>query len=231
MSEISWFRFEKKDLDFPFYRKNPYVPKSGWIVLLVAMFAGFIAQAIPEDEILGGLLFFLIIFIPLLYYLKWDIKAIFQKPTAREVGLALLLFAAYIVYAVAMDSLLYSFSMSGSDVVSESYITIYSMLSLVFALMGEELIKFIPFMFFLRLFYKYSNNRKLSVIVSMIIVMICFGLLHAVDTKSLLSVIVIQGFGSIFEFYGYIKTKNLLISYLTHFFTDFFIFAIILLGA
>ena len=96
--------------------------------------------------------------------------------------------------------------------------------------MGEELIKFIPFIFFLRLFYKYSNNRKLSVVVSMILVMAFFGLLHAMDTKSILSVLLLQGAGSIFEFYGYIKTKNILISYITHLCTDVFLFILIIMG-
>ena len=105
-----------------------------------------------------------------------------------------------------------------------------SIFPLLFSLMGEELIKFIPFIFFLRLFYKYTNNRKLSIIVSMIFVMVFFGLLHAMDTKSIVSVLLLQGAGSIFEFYGYIKTKNILISYITHLCTDVFLFVLVILG-
>ena len=40
----------------------------------------------------------------------------------------------------------------------------------------------------------------------------------------------IQGFGSIFEFIGYIKTKNILISYITHLCTDIFIYSIVIIG-
>lgn len=29
MTETSWFRFENKDLDFPFYRKNPHIQVEG----------------------------------------------------------------------------------------------------------------------------------------------------------------------------------------------------------
>ncbi|MBQ6444029.1 MAG: CPBP family intramembrane metalloprotease [Methanosphaera sp.] len=78
--------------------------------------------------------------------------------------------------------------------------------------------------------YKYTDNHKVSIIVSMIIVMIFFALLHLTDMKSLVSVLVLQGFGSIFEFYGYVKTKNLLAPYITHLCTDMFIFILVLSG-
>ena len=208
MSDIDYFKFEKKDLDFPIYKKNPYVPKSGWVVLFIAIFIGMLMQGLTGSELIDGILFVAIVLIPLLYYLKWDYKAIFQKPTSREILLAIALFAG----------------------VDENTISVMSLFPLLFSLMGEELIKFIPFIFFLRLFYKYSNNRKLSVVVSMILVMAFFGLLHAMDTKSILSVLLLQGAGSIFEFYGYIKTKNILISYITHLCTDVFLFILIIMG-
>ena len=134
------------------------------------------------------------------------------------------------IYALIMSYVLDFFHLTGSDVVSPDSITVISLISLLFSMMGEELLKFIPFMFFLRLCFKYSNNRKASVIVSAFTVMMLFGLLHAVDIKSIASVLIIQGLGSIFEFYGYIKTKNLLISYITHLVTDVFLFSLVFLG-
>ncbi|MBR3213487.1 MAG: CPBP family intramembrane metalloprotease [Methanosphaera sp.] len=68
--------------------------------------------------------------------------------------------------------------------------------------------------------YKYTGNRKVSIMVSMIIVMIFFALLHLTDMKSLVSVLALQGFGPIFEFYGYVKIKNLLVPYITHLCTE-----------
>ena len=41
MAETDWFRFEDKDYDFPFYNKNPYIPKWGWIVLFFIFPIGF----------------------------------------------------------------------------------------------------------------------------------------------------------------------------------------------
>lgn len=64
----------------------------------------------------------------------------------------------------------------------------------------------------------------------MILVMVFFATLHAFNFNMLIFALFIQGFGSIFEFIGYIKTKNILISYITHLCTDAFIFAMALLG-
>ena len=171
-----------------------------------------------------------IILIPLLYFLNWDYKAIFQKPKSKEIALAIALFVGYIIYAGLMSNALDYFSMNSTPTIEENVITAMSLIPLVFSLMGEELIKFIPFIFFLRLFYKYSNNRKLSIIASMILVMVFFGFLHVMDVESIVGSLLLQGAGSIFEFYGYIKTKNILISYITHLCTDVFIFIIIILG-
>ena len=85
-----WFKFEKKDIDFPFYNKTPYISKGGWIILFIALIMGFLFTI--GDGVLSALISCLIIVIPVLYFLKWDYKAIFQKPTLKEVGLALALF-------------------------------------------------------------------------------------------------------------------------------------------
>ncbi|MDO5826225.1 MAG: CPBP family glutamic-type intramembrane protease [Methanosphaera sp.] len=228
MSDSDYFNFENKELDFPFYNNNPHVSKMGWIVLIISMFVSFLVLGLSSNEIKGGILFCSILLIAVLHYLDWDYKAIFQRPKKSEIKLAVLLFVGYIVYAVIVGSVLDLLSLSSSGVVSESSVTIYTLISLFPSLMGEELFKFIPFMLFMRLIYKFSNNRKVSITISMILVMLFFALLHLMDLQSLVSVIAIQGFGSIFEFYGYIKTKNLWIPYITHLCTDLILFSVIL---
>ena len=230
MSNIDYFKFENKDLDFPVYKKNPYIPKSGWIVLIIAMIVGFLMQGLSGNEMIDSILFCFIVLIPLLYYLKWDFKALFQKPKAKEIGLAVALFAGYLIYSYTVGSVLDYFSLTGTSTLDGISLTWASIPPLLFSLMGEELIKLIPFLLFLRIFYKYSNNRKLSIVAAMLLVMVFFAMLHLMDLKSLPSVLLMQGLGSIFEFYGYIKTKNVFISYITHLLTDVFIFALIVVG-
>lgn len=234
---IDWFKFENKDLDFPFYKKNPYVPKWGWIVLFVFAIFGFLFQlgdAVDFPQMVETLAFglvgcFIMIF-PILYFLKWDYKAIFQIPRAKDIAIAVGLFVGYIIYSFVIGSILDSLAVSAPVLVEESTTTIFTIPTLLFSLMGEEIIKFLPFMFFLRIFYKYSNNRKFSVIASMLLVMAFFAFLHSLEPKYFLYAFCVQGLGSIFEFIGYIKTKNILISYITHLCTDVFIFALIISG-
>ena len=227
MSNIDWFNFENKDLDFPFYKKNPYVPKWGWIILFIAVMVGLIVAS--GESLIFAVIGCAISVIPVLYFLKWDVKAIFQKPKAKEIALAVGLFVGYLIYSLILGSFLDMLSVPSATLVEESAVTLEIFPPLLFTLMVEEFIKFVPFVFFLRLFYKYTDNRKLSVIVSMFLVMAFFAFLHAVDPKYFLFAFFMQGLGSIFEFIGYIKTKNILISYITHLCTDVFLFLLIIM--
>ena len=228
MENIDWFRFENKDLDFPFYRKNPHIPKWGWIVLFITVPIGLLLTISSKIPIL--IVSCLILIVPVLYFLKWDYRAIFQKPKPKDIALAVALFVGYILYALLMSTVLEYFGITGGNLMGSESVTLMTVVSMFFSLMSEEFIKFIPFMFFLRLLYKYTENRKLSVVVSVLLVMVFFASLHAYGFNMFIFALFIQGFGSIFEFIGYIKTKNILISYIIHLCTDVFIFALAFSG-
>lgn len=184
-----------------------------------------------SSEFLGSIVFCFTMLIPLLYFSNWNYRLIFQKPDRNEIILAVLMFAGYMIYATVMGYVLHMFHLAGAGVADSMEVTLESTVSLIFSMMGEELLKFIPLMFFMRLIYKFTGNRKLSLIISTIIVLTCFGLVHYDPaTSTIISVLLIQGLGSIFEIYGYIKTKNLIVAYISHLLTDAIIFIIILLG-
>ena len=226
MTEIDWFKFEDKDYDFPFYNKNPHIPKWGWVVLLLFVFPiGSILSI--SDKIHFLILGCIVLIVPVLYFLKWDYKAIFRMPSSRDIVLVVALFAGYMIYAFVIDIMLSQFGIVSSGTMDpQSFKDITLGIKFIFSVMGEEFIKFIPFMFLLRVIYKYSNNRKLSVIVSVALIMVMFASLHAYNPIMFIFALCIQGFGSIFEFYGYIKTKNILVPFLCHLLTDEFIFII-----
>ena len=230
MSEL--FKFEDTSRDIPYYRHNPKISKIAWIILLLTVPISFFVYAIFsfENEILASILFALILLIPLMYFSNWDFSLIFHKPTKSEITLAVILFVGYMIYAIAIGGVLDAFGQT-SAVTGEYFGLSWEMLfSLVFSMLAEELIKFIPLMFFMRFVFKFTNNRKLSIVVSSAIVLIFFGLLHYdPQVTPLISVLLIQGFGSIFELYGYVKTKNLFVPYLCHLMTDGFIFLLMLL--
>lgn len=229
METIDWFKFEDRQLDFPFYKKNPHIPKWGWIVLFISLVIGLIFTF--STKLHFAILSCIVLIVPVLYFLKWDYKAIFQKPKPKDIALAVALFVGYLAYAVIMSFLLEQFGIVSSGLVEKSSVSLMTIVTSIFSLMGEEFLKFIPFMFFLRLSFKFSKNRKLSVIISVLLVMALFASLHAYNFKMLIFALFIQGFGSIFEYIGYIKTKNILISYITHLCTDVFIFTLMIFVA
>ena len=158
--------------------------------------------------------------VPLLYFLNWDFNALFRKPSLKDIGLAILMVFVYVFYSTLMG---YIFQFMGLDGFSESYpaINLFNeFVTLLFSMMGEELIKIILLLIFLTLLFKFSKNRKLSIIFSMFFTLVIFGLLH-VFSSSVIVAVVIQGFGSVFHLLLYIKTKNVFVSYISHFLTDF----------
>ena len=228
MTGTDWFKFEDRDYDFPFYNKNPYIPKWGWVVLFIVWFMGFFLAV--SDKLHFALMGCIVLIVPVLYFLKWDYKAIFRKPSRRDLLLVVALFAGYMIYSLAIGMVLEQIGIVSSGTVDPTSVGAMILVITVFNVLGEEFIKFIPFMFLLRVIYKYSNNRKLSVIISVALIMIMFASMHAFNPIMFIFALFIQGFGSIFEFYGYIKTKNVLVSFLCHLLTDEFIFMLMLLG-
>ena len=218
--------------DFPFYNKNPHISLGVWVIILLSVLISFIGYIYiaSYSEFWGSIFFCGAMLIPLLYFSNWNYNLLFSKPTKNEVKLAFLMFLGYIIYALIMGNVLDIFGFIGSGEEIAASISWETVISLVFSMMGEELLKFIPLMFFMRLFYKLSERRNFSMFLSSIIVLTTFGLLHYTFDESIIMPLMLQGVGSIFELYGYLKTKNLFVPYLSHLFTDAFIMILILIG-
>lgn len=220
--------FEKRD--FPFYNEIPKMSKIGWLVLLVsvpvALFS-FRYVYFYSNEFAGSIVFLLIMLIPLLYFSDWDYSLFFRKPTKDELILAVVMFLAFFIYSFIMSNLL---DASGLASIASGEENIISIISLVFSMMAEELMKFIPLMFLLRVLFKYTSNRRLSIMLSSAVTLVFFALIHLEPGVSLLSVLLIQGLGSIFHLYVYLKSKNLFASYLSHLMTDAIVLIIAMFG-
>lgn len=229
MSE--YFKFENSTRDIPFYKHNPRLSKTAWIVLLLSVPLAMLVAGISIEysEFSSEVLFCLVMLIPLLYYCKWDYSLIFSRLTRSDIKLAVFLCIGYLIYALAVGEVLDFVIGMPSSTGSSLSVTLETFAGLIFSMMAEEVLKFIPLMFFMRLIYKFSENRKLSIVISSAVIMICFGLLHYTPGDPVIYVLLIQGFGTIFELYGYFKTKNLFVPYLSHLFTDGIIFLIALL--
>ena len=220
--------FEKRD--FPFYDENPRMSKIGWLVLLVSVPVALFSFRYVDfytNEFVASIFFLLIMLIPLLYFSDWDYSLFFRKPTKDELILAVVMFLAFFIYSFIMSNLL---DASGLASIASGEENIISIISLVFSMMAEELMKFIPLMFLLRFFFKYTSNRRLSIMLSSAVTLVFFALIHLEPGVSLLSVLLIQGLGSIFHLYVYLKSKNLFASYLSHLMTDAFVLIMAMLG-
>ncbi|WP_405294493.1 type II CAAX prenyl endopeptidase Rce1 family protein [Methanobrevibacter sp.] len=218
------------DRDFPYYNQIPEMSKIGWAVLLISIPISYYAYTFISNyvnDIVGSISFLLIMLIPLLYFSDWDYSLFFQKPTRNELILAVLMFLAYFVYSLIFTNLLGAYGIPDIGNGASNFISI---IYLIFSMMGEELMKFIPLMFLLRVFFKYTSNRRLSIILSSVITLIFFGLMHLEPTVSIISVLLIQGVGSIFHLYVYLKTKNLFVSYLSHLMTDSIVTILTIIG-
>lgn len=228
MTGVDWFKFEDRDYDFPFYNNNPQITKRGWLVIFFAFLFGFFLAT--SEKFIISIIGCILLIVSVLYFLKWDYKAILRMPSRNDILLAVVLFIAYILYTLAMDPILAQFGIISSGTVDPTSFSVMTSFEFIFWVLGEEFIKFIPLMFFLRVLYKYTNNRKLSIIISVALVMLMFASMHAFNYVMLIYAVFIQGLGSIFEFYGYIKTKNIIVPFLCHLFTDEFILLMVLLG-
>lgn len=144
MSNIDWFNFENRELDFPIYKKNPHISKKGWIILFMSLFVGLICAMSSKLHI--SILSCIILILPLLYFLKWDYGAIFQRPKAKDIALAVLLFVGYMIYAILMSMFLENFGLVGGELISD--VSLSDIPPLFFSIMSEEMVKFIPFIFF-----------------------------------------------------------------------------------
>ena len=228
MTEIDRFKFEDRNTDFPFYNNNPHIPIWGWIVLFIAGLIGFFLTGSnkPYFSIIGCV----ILIVPVLYFLKWDYKAIVKMPSRKDLLLIVVLFAAYMIYSSAIGPVLAQLGIVSGGTVDAATLSVWSSIGFLFSVLGEEFIKFIPFVFFLTVLYKYRGNRKLSIIISVALVILIFSSMHAYNYVMFLYALIIQGLGTIFEFYGYIKTKNIIVPFLCHLLTDEFILLITLLG-
>ena len=216
--------------DFPFYNEIPKMSKIGWFILLISVPVALFSYqyfGFFTNEFARSIFFLLIMLIPLLFFSDRDYSLFFKKPTKDELILAVLMFVAYFIYSLVMT---YFLDANGLASIGSGDADIVPIISLVFSMMAEELIKFIPLMFLLRVFFKYTSNRRLSIMVSSAITLIFFGLIHLEPGASLLSVLLIQGLGSISHLYVYLKSKNLFASYISHLLTDAIIMTMGLLG-
>ena len=222
MSEF--FSFEDENIDFPFYNGKPSLSKTDLIVLLagVLAFIGLIISKVNIDSNISSVLLCLVVLIPILYVSRKDLSLFFKKPHRKDIVLIAMCVILYYMYGIIVGSILMQ-----SGVETQPNAVIGMNMDLMFwittllQLLGEEIFKIILLILTMLTVYHFTSNRKLSIACGVVLSLLVFGLLHyTAYNGALLQILLIISIGGIFSIYAYLKTKNIVVTYIIHVIVD-----------
>ena len=217
------FEFLDNGIDVPFYNDIPKLSALDWFIVLAAILLniGYLT-VIPISNDYLPLAIFLTNVIPALYICKGNYSLFFKKLRLKDAKIIILCEIGIFVYTIAMGSiLLFATGISPHSGLGEA-VTIMSVLAVIFQVLGEEFFKVFILLIAMYAIYKLTGNRSTSLLIGLIGSMIIFGLAHYYAYNGrILQILLIQGLGSIFEYFAYLKTKNIWVSYLVHLIRDF----------
>lgn len=210
---------------------------------------------VGKDTGLGGYLFSfaweelfpLIFFIFILHKLAGQsLRSFFKKLTWSDIGDGIVAFVLGTIYTRVMSAVLIVISKNSmaSDIATNSFKVglpkkvlisnyINEILSDLVELLNEELLAIIPMLAAATLAYKYYHcSRKGSIGIGLLVSIFVFGLAHfsAYDWH-LAQMFLVIGMGRFFDTGVYIRTKNLWVSYISHYLWDTAIFTIAFITA
>lgn len=220
-------------IDFPFYNGIPELSKLDWMVLaigpiltLLTIFG--ITNYIPGIEYIltdrfMPIWFCLITLLPVTYVCRGKLQIFFKMPKLGDIKIIIICFILNSIFTIGMAALLTSlgFKLSNNTSTIAHALFITNNLFLLIQLIGEELFKVSLLLCIMALIYHFSENRRLSVVISTLFVMLVFGLMHlpAYNMNFIQSLLLI-GLGAIFDLFPYLKTKNVTNSYIVHVLID-----------
>ena len=221
------FEFLEDGIDFPFYNDNPKLSTREWGLIAVALIIFTVLcfiKGIPKT--IHAALYFLVMIIPAIYICKGNYSLFFKKPKLRDIITIVLCLVGYLVYSIlvfaTLSSLGYQMANNASSALN---INLMFYVTMLFQLVGEEFFKIFILLIVMYLVYKSTNNRNLSIYIGIIATLLVFGLAHfAAYDGRILQVLLIQGLGTIFNLYAYMKTKNFIVTYIIHVLIDSFSF-------
>lgn len=235
MQKDDFFKFESETPDFPFYNENPRISTGKWAVMILSVILTLVlimvSDFLSELGTFRRLLYFIIPVLGFGFAINWKYGLICKKIKKSDIKLIVILLISELAVTLFLSNVLTYLGIVAQDnPVTSELMLISTWLIFPLQLFGEELIKIIPFIFFLTVFYHFTKNRKMSIVIATVLTLILFALLHLPAYQNLISVLVLQGFCSIFTMYGYLKTKNIFVSYAIHFLLDTFIFMLVLIS-
>ena len=218
-----YFKFENYDEDLPFYSGETELSLKGALLLLgcLILFALPIVFPIPMIDLEFSLYLCFVLLLPTLYLLRGHLNLLFKTIKLGNFKIVLLCVFLSLVYSFVMLYILSKIGITSTEPLEETIVVdLTTVISMIFQLMGEELFKILSFLLSMFVLYRFSHNRKVSLVISLVIAMAAFGLMHGGFYGGFIQVFLIQGLGSIFDFYAYLKTRNIFVSYMAHIIFD-----------
>ena len=222
MSEF--FKFENENIDFPFYNGNPSIFHLDWLIVLVGvlLFISILFIPIEINSNVASVLLCLVVLIPIIYVSRKNLNFFFKKPQKKDIILILACVIFYYMYGIIVASTLLQLGVKTypNAIINFDMDFIFWITTLI-QIFGEELFKVCLFILTLSFVYHYTNKRKFSIVCGVILSLLVFGLLHfKAYNGALLQIILIISIGGIFYTFAYIKTKNIIVSYVIHVIID-----------
>ena len=228
-----YFFFENR-YDFPYYSEKNKDSTRNLIILLITplLFAFLIMGPIQFFKGQEQVILFLTTFFMLLFLTRGNLGVFFKKISFDDLRLVIVSYILYAVYYLLIVSFLQLINFKTVNA-STSFFTDLNLLyylTFILQVFAEEIFKIFLFLLLLGIIYSRIGNRKKSIIIAVFLTLIIFGLLHYNSYPSIVQIILIQGFGGIFELYPYIKTKNMLIPIMVHLLINFSSWFMLLFG-
>lgn len=218
------FEFLEDGIDFPFYNDIPKLSGGEWAILAIAVLVLLSLVSlnwIPKPY--SYIVYCVVMLAPALYVCKGDYGLFFKKLKLRDFKTIILCTVGYIIYAAIIAVLLHSvgYSISGDSAVATTFDLTF-IAGLFLQLIGEEFFKIFLLLIVMYLVYKFTQNRNLAIWVGIIVTLFVFGIAHMSAYGRLLQILLVQGLGTIFDLYAYMKTKNVFVSYIVHIIIDLY---------
>lgn len=217
------FEFLDDGIDIPFYNDVPKLSALDWMIVLasiILMICVITVIPIPGDYL--PIAVFLIGTVPALYICKGNYGLFFKKLRLKDFGLVILCVIGMYVYSIVISMILTAFLGMAPHTSAGEQVTLMTALGMLIQLMGEEFFKILLLLLIMYVIYKLTSNRGMALSIGLIASMVIFGIVHYnAYSGRILQIILIQGFGSIFEYYAFLKTKNVWVGYLIHIIRDF----------
>ncbi|MEK3946588.1 hypothetical protein BSK48_21315 [Paenibacillus odorifer] len=234
MSKSNFFRFERKNDDFPFYSElqSPTLNLKTSLIFLIAVAAGFALFLIGFGGTYGHP--FINVIFPLaavIFVARSQWTLLFRKLVAKDIILILGTYIVNLIVTYGVGFIITKLFNFSANPVSEGFNgnfsdTITTFLTMLPMLFGEELITILPFLVILYLgVKKLKMNRKSAIILAWIVVSIIFGAYHLPTYNwNIAQAILGIGIVRIVLLYPYIKTKNIWTSFIVHVLNDWTLF-------